>query len=309
MQQFKTIGEFHQFQHLPLPEHPLLSLIDVATLTRLPTGDALAWTYDFYCIALKYFANPTGLRVKYGQQGYDFASGMMSFFAPGQVLSVAPTEVSTPAEPLRQAGWLLLIHPDLLWNTPLAASIKRYDFWSYAVHEALFLAPREQLVLANLLQLMQQEYGAAIDQFSKRVIVAHVEALLHYADRFYHRQFLTREKTNHHLVARLDELLTAYFDRADLPMNGLPTAHYLANELHLSPVYLRSLLKVLTGQTTQQHIHAKLLEKAKEKLTATNLSVSEIAYQLGFEHVQSFSKLFKAKTTLSPVAFKHLFTN
>jgi AraC family transcriptional activator of pobA len=311
MQRFKTISEFHQFQHLSLPEHPLLSIVDVAAVTRLPTQQALAWTYDFYCIAIKCFPPPTGLRVRYGQQVYDFTAGLMSFFAPGQVISLrgAATATNGLAEPLQQMGWLLLIHPDFLWNTSLATHIKHYAFWGYAVHEALFLSTREQTVLAGLLQTMQQEYGAAIDQFSKRIIVAHVEALLHYADRFYHRQFLTREKTNHHLVARLDKLLTDYFDRADLPVSGLPTAQYLADALHLSPVYLRSLLKLLTGQTTQQCIHAKLLEKAKEKLTATNLSVSEVAYQLGFEHVQSFSRLFKAKTSLSPIEFKQSFTN
>lgn len=311
MQRFKTISEFHQFQHLPLPEHPLFSIVDVTAATRLPAQEDLAWSYDFYCIAIKCFPLPAGLRVRYGQQVYDFTAGMLSFFAPGQVISLsgAAPAAGGVAAPLRQTGWLLLIHPDFLWNTALATSIKHYAFWGYAVYEALFLSPREQAVLAGLLHTMQQEYGAAIDQFSKRIIVAHVEALLHYADRFYHRQFLTREKTNHHLLARLDTLLTNYFDRDDLPVSGLPTAHYLADALHLSPVYLRSLLKLLTGQTTQQYIHAKLLEKAKEKLTATTLSVSEVAYQLGFEHVQSFSRLFKAKTSLSPLEFKQLFTD
>ena len=309
MRRFRTISEFHQFQHLPPPEHPLFSLFPVASVGQRPAPEALTWTYDFYCIALKRIANAALLKVKYGQQRYDFDAGVLSFVAPGQVLSLAAAAAGSPDEPLIQSGWLLLIHPDFLWNTALATTIRRYDFWSYAVREALFLSAGEQAVLEGLLQTMQQEYGAAIDKFSKTILVSHLEALLTYADRFYHRQFLTREKSNQQLLTRLDRLLTAYFDRDDLGTRGLPTVQYLADALHLSPVYLRSLLKLLTGQNTQQHIHEKLLAKAKEKLTATDLSVSEIAYELGFEHAQSFSKLFKSKTKLSPLEFKQLFQN
>ena len=308
MRRFRTISEFHQFQHLPPPEHPLFSLFPVASVGQRPAPEALAWTYDFYCIGLKRIANAALLKVKYGQQRYDFDAGVLSFVAPGQVLSLAAA-AGSPDEPLIQSGWLLLIHPDFLWNTALATTIRRYDFWSYSVREALFLSAREEAVLEGLLQTMQQEYGAAIDKFSKTILISHLEALLTYADRFYHRQFLTREKANQQLLTRLDRLLTAYFDRDDLGTRGLPTVQYLADALHLSPVYLRSLLKLLTGQNTQQHIHAKLLAKAKEKLTATDLSVSEIAYELGFEHAQSFSKLFKSKTKLSPLEFKQLFQN
>ena len=309
MRRFRTISEFHQFQHLPPPEHPLFSLFPVAAVGQRPAPEALTWTYDFYCIALKRIANAALLKVKYGQQRYDFDAGVLSFVAPGQVLRLAATAADSPDEPLIQSGWMLLIQPDFLWNTALATTIRRYDFWSYSVREALFLSAREQAVLEGLLQTMQQEYGAAIDKFSKTILVSHLEALLTYADRFYHRQFLTREKANQQLLTRLDNLLTAYFDRDDLGTRGLPTVQYLADALHLSPVYLRSLLKLLTGQNTQQHIHAKLLAKAKEKLTATDLSVSEIAYELGFEHAQSFSKLFKSKTKLSPLEFKQLFQN
>ena len=309
MQRFRTISEFHQFQHLPPPQHPLFSLFPVAAVGQRPMSDVLSWTYDFYCIALKSIANSALLKVKYGQQRYDFDAGVLSFVAPGQVISLAPTSAGSPDEPLIQSGWMLLIHPDFLWNTALATSIRRYDFWSYSVREALFLSAREQDVLEGLLRTMQQEYGAAIDKFSKSLLVAHLEALLTYADRFYHRQFLTREKANHHLLERLDNVLTDYFNRSDLMAGGLPTVQYLADALHLSPVYLRSLLKLLTGQNTQQHIHEKLLEKAKENLTSTDLPISEIAYNLGFEHPQSFSKLFKSKTKLSPLEFRQLFQN
>jgi AraC family transcriptional activator of pobA len=306
LQRFKTISAFHRFHQLPEPEHSLLSLTDVAAIP-LPVGKALRWTNDFYCVALKRLTNSSPLHVTYGQQAYDFEAGVLSFSAPGQVISLAAPDASRPDEFLLQSGWLLLLHPDFLWSTALAIRIKEYDFWSYTVHEALFLSAKEEAVLEGLLQTIQQEYGAAIDKFSKRIIISYVEALLNYADRFYHRQFLTREKANHHVLMRLDKLLTDYFDRDDLSASGPPTVQYLADALHLSPAYLRSLLKLLTGQNTQQHIHDKLLEKAKEKLTSTDLSISEVAYGLGFEHLQSFSKLFKSKTRLSPLEFKQLF--
>lgn len=197
---------------------------------------------------------------------------------------------------------MVLIHPDLLWNSPLAQQIRTYDFWDYSVHEALFLSPKEEETLIQLLQNIRHESRANIDQFSKRIILSHIETLLNYADRFYHRQFITREKANHQILERLEHLLNQQFD------NGtLPNVHDVAAQLNLSPKYLSSLLKTLTGQNTQQHIHEKLIEKAKAQLSTTELSVSEIAYGLGFEHVQSFSKLFKSKTQYTPVAFRMTF--
>ncbi len=154
---------------------------------------------------------------------------------------------------------------------------------------------------------IQQECRSNIDAFSKRIIISHLETLLNYADRFYHRQFITREKANHQLLERLETWLSDYFDNGDLPSKGLPTVSHIADSLNLSPKYLSSLLKALTGQNTQQHIHEKLIERAKEKLSTTELTVSEIAYELGFEHLQSFSKLFKTKTSQSPLAFRASF--
>jgi len=154
---------------------------------------------------------------------------------------------------------------------------------------------------------MQQEYHSNIDKFSQDVVIAQLELLLTYADRFYHRQFITRKITNHQILGRLEDILTKYFNSDDLARKGLPTVQYIAESLNVSPGYLSSLLKVLTGQSTQQHIHDKLIEKAKEKLAATDLSVSEIAYELGFEHPQSFSRLFKTKTNLSPLEFRESF--
>ena len=202
---------------------------------------------------------------------------------------------------------MLLIHPDFLWNTPLARGIKQYGFFDYSVNEALFLSEKEEKTLDGILANIRQEYHSNIDKFSKQIIISHIEALLNYAERFYNRQFITREKTNHQILARLEKLLSDYFNSDDVISRGLPTVQYVAEKLNVSAGYLGSLLRVLTGQNTQQHIHERLIEKAKEKLATTNLSVSEIAYELGFEHSQSFSKLFKAKTKLSPLAFRQSF--
>lgn len=180
-------------------------------------------------------------------------------------------------------------------------------FLDYSLHEALFLSAKEEATVLAIIGAIAQEYHANIDRFSKPIIVSHVESLLQYAERFYDRQFLTREKANHQVLERVETLLHAYFDRDDLAERGLPSVRYVAEHLHLSPKYLSALLRVLTGQNTQQHIHAMLVAKAKEKLSTTSLSVSEIAYELGFEHLQSFSKLFKSKTQLSPLEFRTSF--
>jgi AraC family transcriptional activator of pobA len=201
----------------------------------------------------------------------------------------------------------LLIHPDYLWNTPLSKTIKQAEYFSYSVNEALHLSEKEETTITGIMQNIAHEYHSNIDKFSEGVIIAQIELLLTYADRFYQRQFITRKIANHTMLNRLEDTLTAYFNSKDLMEKGIPTVQYIAETLNVSPNYLSDLLKVLTGQNTQQHIHEKLIEKAKEKLSATNLSVSEIAYELGFAHPQSFSKLFKTKTNFSPSAFRQSF--
>jgi AraC-like DNA-binding protein len=208
---------------------------------------------------------------------------------------------------MTHTGWWLVIHPDFLWNYPLAKRIKEYGYFSYAVNEALHLSVKEEVTVTGILEGIEQEYRTAIDDFSQNVIVSQLELLLNYADRYYHRQFITRKVANHDILNRLEALLEEYISSGKGQEQGLPSVQYLSQELHVSSHYLTDLLRKLTGQNTQQHIHDKLIEKAKEKLTTTNLSVSEIAYELGFEHPQSFSKLFKSKTNLSPLAFKHSF--
>lgn len=296
----KTISEFHEFRGLPKPEHPLISVIDYASVKHSSDNDSMTLVLDFYCISLKRMSN---VKMKYGQQEYDFDEGIMFFMAPNQVFRVEVNE----NEISNHSGWILLIHPDFLWNTPLARGIKQYEYFDYSVNETLFLSEKEEETINNIIQAIQQEYHTNIDRFTQSIIISQIETLLNYAERFYHRQFITRKKANHQILDRLERLLIDYFSGDDPSTKGLPTVQYIADALNVSPGYLTGLLKVLTGKSTQQHIHDMLIEKAKEKLTTTNLSVSEIAYELGFEHSQSFSKFFKIKTNLSPSEFRNSF--
>lgn len=301
-QRIKSISEFHQSRGLPKPEHPLISIVDYASVKRSPGIGEISWVFDFYQISVKKGIDG---KFRYGQQEYEFNfdEGVMFFIAPNQVFKIQLDNHSTT----KRSGWMLLIHPDFFWNTPLAKTIKRYEFFDYSVNEALLLSEKEEKTLNGIIDNIRQEYYANVDRFSKQIIISHIEALLNYSERFYNRQFITREKSNHQILERLEELLAGYFNNDELISKGLPTVQYIAERLNVSPKYLSGLLKVLTGQSTQQHIHDKLIEKAKEKLSTTSLTVSEIAYELGFEHSQSFSKLFKTKTNLSPLEFRQSF--
>ncbi len=225
----------------------------------------------------------------------------MFFIAPNQVFSVQTDKN------YKLSGWMLLIHPDFLLQTSLSKTIKQYEYFSYSANEALHLSDKEETIITNIFKSIQQEYHSNIDKFSQPVIINQIESLLNYSDRFYHRQFITRKVSNHQILTRLEETLHEYFNNDNLIEKRLPTVQEIARAINVSPNYLSSLLKVLTGQSTQQHIHDKLIEKAKEKLSMTTLSISEIAYELGFEHSQSFSKLFKTKTSLSPMEYRQSF--
>lgn len=295
----KTITEAHRLFGLPKPEHPLINIMDFAVLQNLDLENTdINAVFDFYFISLK---KGCGNKLQYGQQTYDFDEGMMMFVGPGQVLKGE----SSPEDDI--SGWGLLFHPDLLWGTSLANKMKKYEFFDYSVNEALFLSDKEEAVLNGIVENIKNEYHSNIDKFSQDIIVSHLETLLNYAERFYQRQFITRKITSHQILDRLEKLLSDYFDSDNLITKGLPTVQYISDNLNVSSTYLRSLLKSLTGLSTQQHIHDRLIEKAKEKLSTTDLSVSEIAYELGFEHLQSFSKLFKTKTKVSPLEFRKSF--
>ncbi|KAA9034557.1 helix-turn-helix transcriptional regulator [Ginsengibacter hankyongi] len=297
---FKSITEFHEFRGLPKPENPLVSVVNLETIQHLDESEPSGLVLDFYSISIK---RCLSTKIKYGQQQYDFDEGVMFFIAPGQVFSIEVDHSSTT----KRSGWILLVHPDFLWNSHLAKTIKQYEYFDYSVNEALFLSDKEEETIINIIQNIQKEYHSNIDKFSQDIIIAQLELLLNYSDRFYNRQFITRKITNHTILDRLEDLLNEYFDSDDLIKKGLPTVQHIAESLNVSPNYLTGLLKSLTGQSTQQHIHDKLIEKAKEQLSTTSLTVSEIAYELGFEHPQSFSKLFKTKTNFSPLEFRQSF--
>lgn len=297
---FHSLSEFHSFCGLPNPEHPLISLVDYSQV-HYPVNDSkLNWIQHFYSIGLKRNVNA---RFNYGQQHYDFDSGVLTFISPLQFLKVEINqEIQT-----QPSGWILLIHPDFLWNSELAKHIHSYDFFQYQVNEALFLSDKEEAVIVDILQNIEKEYQSNIDKFSRELILKQIERLLIYAERFYERQFITRKRSTQELVTKFEQLLSAQFQQDLLGEHGVPTVSFLAQELNLSPNYLGSLLRIYTQQNTQQHIQYKMIEYAKLRLSTSSLSISEIAYELGFEHPQSFSKVFKKNTQQSPLEFRQLF--
>ena len=295
----KTISEFHTLRGLPKPKHPLISVINFEDMAETSVIGRQNLMFDFYMISVKRDMNH---KYRYGQQDYDFDDGVMFCIAPHQILSVIREEQGK-----NPSGWMLMIHPDFLWNTPMASAIKKYDFFDYSVNEALFLSEDEEIKIQQIIENIKQEYQTNIDKFSQNIIISQLETLLNYSERFYQRQFITRHKAHHQFLEKLENLLNDYFESDDIKEQGLPSVQFLSEKLNMSPQYMRSLLKSLTGQTTQQIIHEKLIEKAKEKLSTTDLTVSEIAYELGFEHSQSFNKLFKSKTDISPLEFRKSF--
>lgn len=297
---FNSIAAFHAFCNLPNPEHPLISLIDYSKVSYPITESKLKWVQNFYSVGLKRNVNA---KFNYGQQQYDFNSGVLTFVSPLQFLKIEINH-NVVAEP---TGWLLLIHPDFLWNTTLARKIKSFDFFQYSVNEALFLSDKEEKTVVDILLKIEQEYRSNIDKFSQELIIAQIELLLIYSERFYERQFLTRKKSNYELLERFEKVLLKYFESGKLSEDGIPTVTAIAEQLNISPNYLGSLLRIQTQQNTQQHIQNKLIDYAKERLSTTNLSISEIAYELGFKHPQSFSKMFKSKSGVSPLEFRRSF--
>jgi AraC-like DNA-binding protein len=296
----RSIAEYHRIMNLPKPLHPLLSVIRFEDIKA--TGDYAGGSvlYGFYCVALK---KDFKAKMKYGQQVYDFDEGVLAFMAPGQVVKI---EGSYP-QAFQHTGWLLLFHPDFLWNTPLAKKIKGYDYFSYELTEALHLSEGEEKRLGHIFEQLHAEYHSPIDRYTDELIGVQIESLLVYSERFYQRQFVTRKRINHSILERFESYLDAYFQDEELVLKGLPTVQQISAHLNLSPSYLSRLLKTLTGQSTQQFVQDKLVALAKQQLSTTDLRVSEIAYALGFEHPQSFSKLFKRKTKLSPLVFRESF--
>jgi len=294
---FNSLSRLHKALDIPAPMHPLVSLINNATgtipLERLPAPHILS----FYKISYK--MNFQG-KFRYGQHYYDFEEGGMFFVAPNQITgSHAPLS--------DQSGYTLLFHPDFLLGYELARKIKEYGYFSYSVNEALHLSEQEKATIISVFQGIEEELKSRIDNFSQDVVISQIELLLNYANRFYSRQFITRKAVSSDLLQKVEDMLHTYFHSPDAHKQGLPTVQFLSAQLNVSASYLGDMLRSLTGQNAQQHIHNHLIEKAKERLSTSNASISEIAYELGFEHPQSFSKLFKLKTSVSPLDFRRSF--
>ncbi|GET25061.1 AraC family transcriptional regulator [Prolixibacter sp. NT017] len=294
----KSIEQQHQLLGVAKPKHPLFSLLRFEDYPNRKIEQRTRLISDLYQITLK---KDCPCKMQYGQMHYDFDEGVMSFFSPKQV------NILDKGDYIPQEGWTLSIHPDFFRTYPLYQKIKSYGFFDYAINEALILSDDEQKSIENIITQIEKEMSLPIDNFSQDVIIANLDLLLTYANRYYNRQFITRKPNNSKLLSELEDILNEYFQNTNTE-KGLPTATFLASQLNLSPRYLNDCLKQLTGQTTQQLIHEKLIEHAKEILTSTQLSVSEIAYTLGFEHPQSFSKLFKNKTNQSPLEFRQSFS-
>jgi AraC family transcriptional activator of pobA len=293
---FESLTDFHQVFGLEKPLHPMISFIDINEIKKLPVNFPKSMVMNFYKISYK-----TGLcgQAKYGQNYYDFGEGGLVFTSPNQIFE-SPSGNSA-------SGFLLLIHPDFFLTYSLAKKIKEYGFFSYAVNEALHLSDKEKETILSIFNIIDEELKSRIDDFSQDVMIAQIELLLNYCNRFYKRQFITRKAINNDLLQKLEEILDDYFNNSSSIQQGIPTVQLLADKLNMSSSYLSDMLRSLTGQNAQQHIQIKLIEKAKEKLSTTNLSISEIAYQLGFEHSQSFSRLFKSKSGVSPLEFRQSF--
>jgi len=294
---FVSLGEAHQVLGLPQPQHPLISFINNADDQIKVNTFTRSHVLSFYKIS--YRTKLSG-KLKYGQGYYDFDEGGLLFASPYQVIGSSDNHED-------HCGCTILIHPDFLGNYPLSKKIKQYGFFSYAVNEALHLSETERSTITSIFNLIEGELNNRIDDFSQDVVISQIELLLNCCNRFYKRQFTTRKLVHNDLLQKLEETLDDYFNTEKSLAQGIPTVQYLAKTLNISPSYLSDMLRSLTGQNAQQHIHNKLIEKAKEKISTTRSSISEIAYELGFEHPSSFNKLFKTKTSFSPLEFRRSF--
>ncbi|HBO29465.1 MULTISPECIES: helix-turn-helix domain-containing protein [Flavobacteriaceae] len=290
-----SVTEVHRMLNIKSPKHPLISVINLDELNEVNEAVPGSFINDFYSVFIK---KDFDGKMKYGQQWYDFDEGVMIFCGPGQLIAV-----ETPGKNKPQ-GWWLLFHPDFLQTYPLANRINEFGFFKYEMNEALHLSDEEEANIGGIMEHIHKEYQTSIDHFSQDVIISHLEVLLNYSNRYYNRQFITRKPANTSLLSKLEQTLNDYFEKG-LPLhNGLPTVGFLSNALHVSPNYLSDMLRATTGQTTQHYIHQKVIEKSKVMLSTSDLTASEVAYQMGFDYPQSFSKLFKAKTKMSPIQFR-----
>jgi AraC family transcriptional activator of pobA len=292
-----SIAEVHKFFGLEKPKHPLISVLRVTNELQKKDLEKFKYALGLYQISLKESCAYT--ISNYGRNQYDFEEGSMIFMAPHQVVEVEKQNI-----PTNSGSWSIVFHPDLIRKSELGKKIDKYSFFDYASHEALHLSNDERNTLSAIATTIEQEFTQQIDMHSQTLIISNLELLLNYCIRFYDRQFYTRTNLNQDLVSKFETLLKDYYALNKQEELGIPTVQYCGAALNMSPKYLSDLLKKETGSSTQDHIHKFIIEKAKYKLLNSTVSASEIAYNLGFEYPQYFSKIFKKKTALSPNAFR-----
>lgn len=297
IQHIQSLHEMHELMGFDKPSHPLISLVDVSKWIIPEEFVGIKTTIPFYSIALK----DKSCGLQYGRNTYDFNEGVLIFTAPNQVQSVMKTQAENEVH-----GWMLFFHPDLIRNTPLGKIIDQYKFFSYDVHEALHLSEAEQKIITDCVHLIQAEITERIDRHSQQVVSSTLQLLLNYSQRFYERQFNTRSAQNSDAVSLFQSHLNSYHSEGKLASEGLPGLDYFSDKMHLSSNYLSDLLKRETGQSAKDHIHDFIIDKAKTLLLSQSDSVGEIAFSLGFNYPHYFSRLFKAKTGLSPIEYRSL---
>ena len=299
----ESISQFHELIGVPPPHHPLVSLIESKDIGKVidlskTFGGNIRFSASMYSVMFK--GKMSG-SIGYGRNSYDFEEGTLIFGSPDQVFSIPEGEAVHEHD-----GWTLLFHPDLIRKSPLATKMNEYTFFNYEVNEALHLSNKEKVFVKELVNQIEEEYSQNLDRHSQSLIVANIELLLNYCLRFYDRQFLTRTNLNSDLTAQFEGLLKDYFSSEELSERGIPQASFFGSEMGISTNYLSDMLKKSTGKSTKQHIDDYVVTRAKTQLLSSQKSVSEIAYGLGFEYPQSFSRLFKTKTGMSPNAYRNL---
>lgn len=276
--------------------HPLVAVIDLTKAAK--AVNHVQMNYGLYALYLKCGKN---CGIKYGRRNYDYQEGTIVCFAPGQM-----AEVTTLEDEIRPEVYGILFHPDLIRGTSLGQNIKNYGFFSYSVNEALHLSERERRVVIDCLAKIQMELENTIDKHSKSLISMNIELLLNYCMRFYERQFITREVVNRDILQKFESYMDEYFDKNIVQGNGLPTVKYFADKVYLSPNYFGDLIKKDTGKSAQEYIQYKLIERAKDRIVGTDLTMSEIAYELGFQYPQHFGRLFKKQVGMTPNEYRDL---
>lgn len=274
--------------------HPLVSIVDLSKATQVVNH--VKMDYGVYALYLK---NSTECNIKYGRKKYDYQEGTIVCFAPGQV-----AEVTTEVAEVRPNVYGILFHPDIIRGTSLGQNIKKYGFFSYSSNESLHLSEREKEVIMDCLKNISTELNHAIDKHSKSLIAMNIELLLNYCLRFYERQFITREESNRDVLQLFEKYVDEYFDNKNQVENGLPSVKYFADKVYLTPNYFGDLIKKETGKSAQEYIQLKVIERAKDRLMNSNLTISEIAYELGFQYPQHFSRVFKQHTGATPNQYR-----